>query len=57
MGDAVRLLSFPVAIASGTLLGWRWPDVMRRIARSLAAATGVALLCIIATGWARNQGP
>jgi hypothetical protein len=55
MDDAARMASFPVTIAVGMLLGWRRPELLRRVARAFAAVTGIALGCIIATGWGHDQ--
>src|SRR4051812_42529375 len=56
MRDAAWLLYFPASIIVALLLSRRWPGPMRRASRCLAAANGLALLCIIATGWMHRAG-
>jgi hypothetical protein len=55
MGDTFGVLSFPMILSAAVLLSWRWPGVMRRVARSFAAVTIAALLCIIVTGWGHRH--
>jgi hypothetical protein len=57
MSNTVRFLWFPAVIMAAVLLSRRWPDAMRRDSRLLAAINGVALLCIIATGWLPRIAP
>jgi hypothetical protein len=54
MNSVARTLYFPVMIAAAVILSRRWPAPMRRASRCLAAANALALLCIIATGWAHH---
>ena len=51
MSNTVRFLWFPAVVVAAVFLSRRWPEAMRRDSRLLAAINGVALLCIIATGW------
>lgn len=57
MSDAGRILYFPLIIAAAVVLSRRWRGPMRRASRCLAAVNGLALLCIIATGWVHRAGP
>ena len=51
MRDAYGVLSIPVILVTAVLLTRRWPGVMRRVSRCLAAVTVAALVCVIVTGW------
>ena len=55
--DAARVAWLPIMITAGALLSQRWPGIMRRISRCLAAVTGGTLLFVIAAGLAYRQGP
>jgi amino acid transporter len=51
MNDSAQIVCFPVIIIAGIFLSRKWPRPMRWASRCLAVANGLALLCIVATGW------
>jgi hypothetical protein len=57
VSKAIGALWFPVLIAAGVLLSWRWPIATRRVSRSFAVAIGAALLCIALSGLAHGSSP
>jgi hypothetical protein len=57
MSNVARFLWPPLIIMVAALLSRRWPDAMRRGSHLFAAINGVALLCIIATGWLPRTVP
>jgi hypothetical protein len=57
MRDLARFLYVPVMIIVAVMSSRRWPGAMREVSRGLAAANGLVILCIMATGWIHSAGP